>query len=365
MLSHTSGLPDIVAMPGQLALIAPTWDSAFALIRDAPLPAAHGARWAYTQTNYTLVQRIVEAKAGRPLEQFLHDRLFAPLRMRATGYADSTRACAVNYERARGGTMPAIRDLSFPAYVHAAGGLCSSLDDLIRWNAALDSGQVLPDSLSRMMWTATRLANGEVARVDGRLKGYGLGWVVDETPGRRAVSHSGGNATAYLRLVDQPITVIVLHNGVFPPEEILEMIEDALLGGGADGAQEALWNAAMSGDTAAAIAAIAKGADVGALDTRRTPSGRRALNWAAQYDHPAVARILIARGAGIDSANATGFTALHHAAESGALETAEVLLRAGANAAIKTKSGETPRDIAERKHHPDVAALIDRYGHPR
>lgn len=362
LLSHTSGLPDIVSAPGQLPLIAPTWDGAYRLIKATPLPAAHGARWAYTQTNYALLQRMVEATIGKPIEDYLRERIFEPMGLHSTFYADSTHRCAVNYEAGGGGAQPRVRDLSFPRYVHTAGGLCSSLDDLIRWNAMLDSGRVLPDSLAREMWTATRLAGGDVARIDGKLKGYGLGWVVDDTPGRRSVSHSGGNSTAYLRLVDSKTTVIVLHNGVLSPEDLLAMIVDALVGvSTTDTPQTQLWDAAVSGDTAAVIAAIAAGADVNALDTRRTTSGRRALNWAAQNDRAAAARVLIARGAGIDSTNGTGFTALHHAAEAGSVATAEVLLRAGANIAAKTKDGETAKDIAIRKGHPDIAALIDRY----
>jgi CubicO group peptidase (beta-lactamase class C family) len=362
LLSHTTGLPDIVVVPGQLALIASTWDSAYAAIRNAPLPAPHGTRWAYNQTNYALLKRILESRTGRPFEEYVHERLFEPLGMRSTFYPSATRSCAVNYEVSRG-TPPRVRDLSFPGFVHTAGGLCSSLDDLIRWNAALDSGRVLPDSLTRVMWTPAHLTNGDVARVDGKRKGYGLGWVVDETPGRRSVSHSGGNSTAYLRLIDQRATIIVLHNGVSSPEDIVSMIEDALVGGDAAdaSAEERLWDGAIAGDTTAVLAAIAQGADVNALDTRRSPNGRRALNWAAQNDHAAVARILLAHGAGIDSANVTGFTALHHAAESGAVRTAELLLQSGANAALTTKAGETARSVAERKNHADVVALIDRF----
>ncbi|HLA62932.1 MAG TPA: hypothetical protein VK610_00775, partial [Rhodothermales bacterium] len=49
-------------------------------------------------------------------------------------------------------------------------------------------------------------------------------------------------------------------------------------------AQAQLWDATIAGDTTAMAHALHAGADVNALDTRRSQNGRRALNWAAIHN---------------------------------------------------------------------------------
>lgn len=120
-----------------------------------------------------------------------------------------------------------------------------------------------------------------------------------------------------------------------------------------------LWDAAIQGDTVALAAALQYGAAIDSLDTRRNPNGRRALNWAAWYNHPVAIRFLIARGAEVNIANWTGFTPLHHAAEHGSLEAARVLLALGADRTLRNEMGQRPIDVARERGHPEVAALLD------
>ena len=124
-------------------------------------------------------------------------------------------------------------------------------------------------------------------------------------------------------------------------------------------AQEQLWDAAMQGDTAALAAALERGAAIDSLDTRRNPNGRRALNWAAWYNHPAAIHMLVARGATVNLANWTGFTPLHHAAENGSLEAARALVALGADRTLLNEGGQRPGDVARERGHPDVAAMLD------
>jgi ankyrin repeat protein len=127
----------------------------------------------------------------------------------------------------------------------------------------------------------------------------------------------------------------------------------------AQDAQSRLWDAAMSGDTLAIRQALADGARIDSLDTRRNPNGRRALNWAALYDKVPAIEMLLALGAPIEAVNRTGFTALNHAAEEGSLEAARALLAAGADPTHANNEGYTPAQTARENGHEDVAALID------
>ena len=125
------------------------------------------------------------------------------------------------------------------------------------------------------------------------------------------------------------------------------------------GPQDQLWDAAMQGDTALLAAALQHGAAIDSLDTRRNANGRRALNWAAWYNHPAAIRFLVARGAKVNLFNRTGNTPLHHAAENGSLEAARVLLSLGADRTAQNFNGQRPIDVARERGHPEIAALLD------
>ncbi|HET9293692.1 MAG TPA: ankyrin repeat domain-containing protein [Gemmatimonadales bacterium] len=123
-------------------------------------------------------------------------------------------------------------------------------------------------------------------------------------------------------------------------------------------AQSRLWDAAIAGDTAAITSALNDGARVDSLDLRQSRNGRRALNWAALNNHVPAIRLLLARGAGIQLTNLTGFTPLHHAAEVGASEAAMALLAAGADPTWPNDAGQSPAEVAAAHGHGDLADAL-------
>jgi hypothetical protein len=123
--------------------------------------------------------------------------------------------------------------------------------------------------------------------------------------------------------------------------------------------QERLWLAAVEGDTSAIVAALAAGARVDSLD----PQGnRRALNYAAIQNRVGALRVLLARGAGLNLTNRTGFTPLHHAVEASAVEALRFLIGAGADVAISDAQGRRPMDTARRVANAEVIRLLAEAG---
>ena len=123
-------------------------------------------------------------------------------------------------------------------------------------------------------------------------------------------------------------------------------------------AQDRLWDAAIAGDTSAIARALRDGARIDSMDTRSARNGRLALNWAALNNHSAAITLLLAKGAPLEGENLTGFSALHHAAEVGALDAARTLLAAGADPTHANVQGRLPAETAEALGHPEVAALL-------
>jgi len=145
------------------------------------------------------------------------------------------------------------------------------------------------------------------------------------------------------------------------PVIIATLTVGALLAGSplaAQDAQSRLWDAAIAGDTLSIRQALADGAKIDSLDTRRNPNGRLALNWAAWHNRVPAIEMLITMGAPLEAENRTGFSALHHAAEAGSTDAARALLAAGAYPLHANKAGYTPAQTASEQGNDDIAAML-------
>jgi len=123
--------------------------------------------------------------------------------------------------------------------------------------------------------------------------------------------------------------------------------------------QENLWDACVSGDYKKAENALVKGADVNALDTRKSKSGRRPLNWAAFNGHTKIVKLLLDNGADINAKNKTGFTPIHHAVENNQKEVVLQLKKAGADLTIPNKNGKKPVDTAILKKYVSITKILN------
>jgi ankyrin repeat protein len=100
--------------------------------------------------------------------------------------------------------------------------------------------------------------------------------------------------------------------------------------------------------------------DDGANVNWKDMSGNTALMRASQNGHVEIVRLLLEKGAQIDTQSNTGFTALMAASfASGTIECVRLLLEKGANMYIKNKHGKTVKDVAKSKGHADIIQLLD------
>lgn len=68
--------------------------------------------------------------------------------------------------------------------------------------------------------------------------------------------------------------------------------------------------------------------------------------------------LLIAAGADVNAAQEGGFTPVHQAAQAGQVEILRLLLDAGASPATKAADGSTPLDLAQRGDHAEAVNLL-------
>jgi CubicO group peptidase (beta-lactamase class C family) len=151
-----------------------------------------------------------------PYPKLVRDSLFAPLGMTASRYCDWTALIphrAAGYDRL-GRTFQNTRYLSM-TQPYAAGALCSTSGDLVRWTRALHEGRVVSRASLDAMLTPTGAA---------RRDHYGFGIVADSLEGRPRAQHSGGIfgfLSHVQHLPAESLTVVVLTNTAPAPAQLL------------------------------------------------------------------------------------------------------------------------------------------------
>ncbi len=236
LLSHTSGIPDLMARPGWGARrITPatldqlTEDSKLYRLQFVP-----GTKVRYDNAAFNLAAAIVEKASGRPYKVYLRETLFRPLGMGETGLGDASNL-ARGYANFPGGL--AAQDNANVSIVIGAGAAYSTLDDMLAWQRALHHGRVLtPASYAQMVADHAPAEAHERGRAKDRLWGYGLftdaiGRRVSPSLDDRQVFHTG-SWSGFRNLVtwqpDSDVTVIVLSNNYHQRDQVLLIAQQAM-----------------------------------------------------------------------------------------------------------------------------------------
>jgi CubicO group peptidase (beta-lactamase class C family) len=212
LLTHTSGVWDYEDFVPDTQTYQVKDADVLRLIgaRAESLYFAPGTAWRYSNSGYALLALIVERVAGERYAQVLQRRIFAPLGMgNSVAYEAgvSTVAHRAYGHRVRGDSVRRA-DQSNTSAVLGDGGIYSSIDDLVRWDAALAGGTLLPDSLWREATTPYQLT-------DRRATEYGYGWFIDRFDGHLRQRHHGetrGFTNSIYRFPEDRLTTIVLTN---------------------------------------------------------------------------------------------------------------------------------------------------------
>ena len=208
LLTHTSGLPNYIE--GTIDPYAPvTHSEVVAMLNGLPMRFRPGTRSEYNNSGYYLLGMIIERVSGVRYAEFLEQELLNPLGLVESAYCGRPPAWPVPQGYVRIGPFGVMffgaMDMTIP---FAAGALCSTAEDLIRWERALVEGRaVSPESYDAMI-TDYRLESGEPT-------GYGYGIGVGEWEGHLILSHSGGipGFSSFLMVAPESgLTVAVVAN---------------------------------------------------------------------------------------------------------------------------------------------------------
>lgn len=206
LLTHTSGI--VREAPGFDPLRIQNDADVIKTAYSLPLRFTPGEKYEYCNVGYFTLAEIISKVSGKPWGDFLHERVFAPLGMNSTRPTNMTELVT---NRANGYIWRngKLQNASIYFAVRPSGAFLSSVLDLAKWDAALDSGNILKQSTLDQAWTPVKLNGGTTFP-------YGFGWQLDPVAGHKLVNHGGslpGFRAQLARFVNDKLTVVVLTNG--------------------------------------------------------------------------------------------------------------------------------------------------------
>ena len=211
LLTHTSGFGSYTQQPefewkSRLDL---TNGEVIDLINRERMAFIPGEDQRYSNSGYYLLGMVVEAASGQSYGEYVEEHIFRPLQMAGSSYCHER---PIIKHRAAGYSLDGSAVVNDePISMNppgAAGGLCSTVLDLLRWQQALtDNELITAASFDRMMTPA--ILN------DGSVTPFGYGLVIIDFQGHRKIAHRGGisgfsSALAYYP--EDRLTIVVLAN---------------------------------------------------------------------------------------------------------------------------------------------------------
>jgi CubicO group peptidase (beta-lactamase class C family) len=208
LLTHTSGIPNVksdkkVSRPKDMV-------NQFA---NEPLNFVPGTNFDYSNSGYTLLGFIIETVTGKPYQKVLNEKIFEPLKMENSGFYKH-RPIIKKMSSGYSTWYPDYFDVdnSDESSAYSAGGLYSTVDDMLLWNNALTNESLLPKKYMDMIFTK-HSPDG-----DGH---YGYGWELRKMPiGNTSktietIGHGGrisGYRTSIVHIPETNSCVILFNN---------------------------------------------------------------------------------------------------------------------------------------------------------
>jgi len=240
LLNHASGLPDYEdLMDAAEKSNGPMWSAEKQIQDDEVMKLlmkekqgkfAPGTSWSYSNSGYVVLGLIIAKVSGKPYREFLHDRIFAPLKMNHTAVYQKgknevpNRAFGHSKEKESGRFKET--DQSATSATLGDGGIYSNVEDLAKWDDALRNHTLLSEKEFQPALAPVKLNDGSQPNWPkepnddnlhpGRPVSYGFGWFLDPYEGHQRMWHTGttmGFRTVIERFTeDHGLTVIMLCN---------------------------------------------------------------------------------------------------------------------------------------------------------
>jgi CubicO group peptidase (beta-lactamase class C family) len=211
LLSHTSGIKDLSEIKAvrqyMFTPVAPY--DLIKIISEEELNFEPGSTFEYSNSGYVILGGILEQVSGLSYKEFLQERIFDPLGMHHSHYANSSEISgdlALGYFT-RADTFVDAPDIS-SSLLFAAGGIWSTVSDMALWNEALYGNKLVDQKIIQMAFTPNKLNSGKATD-------YGFGFRSCQVNDIASIEHGGGvfGYSCYgIRIKSEGVYVLILSN---------------------------------------------------------------------------------------------------------------------------------------------------------
>jgi CubicO group peptidase (beta-lactamase class C family) len=211
LLSHTSGLADYEDLiPKGTEIPVLDRDVLRILMKRDKTDFPPGSMYRYSNSAYSLLALIAEARSGQTFSRFLKENIFDPLKMNHTLAYEQGFSVISNraYGYSPKGNTFERTDQSLTSSVLGDGGIYSSVSDLVKWDQALYTTKLVSRKTLNLAFTPA-------SQTDEPGVAYGFGWMLGEYRGTKEIWHSGnsrGFTTRIARYPEKHFAVIILTN---------------------------------------------------------------------------------------------------------------------------------------------------------
>jgi CubicO group peptidase (beta-lactamase class C family) len=231
LLNHTAGIPNLYEMTSwprirPLRLLRPeAREMEMAGVAEDSLDFPPGSEYHYSNTGYDLLGDMMEEVTGETVERYLRRVLFEPLGLHHTSFCPWKRILphrAWGYEPDSTLTHLENARRQSQGILFTSGGICSTVGDLLRWNAALHGGTALSGESYAAMTTP-----------EGAAETYGYGLFVDPLEGHPRIRHNGYTPGFSTQLEYYPrdrLSIAILANSPSAVQTLAENLARAVLG---------------------------------------------------------------------------------------------------------------------------------------
>lgn len=226
LLSHTSGIPNIINQQTSRLDDPKGFAAAWKSIQLAPLDFPPGTRFSYNQTNYLLLGKLIEQQSKQTFTTFFQSKQFDVVHMPNTGFGDTqdvvlNKANSYRYS-ADGKTLKNVIE-DFPLPLRTGAGINTNAKELATWLIALQDNKLLKKTELARLWQAGSFNNGSAAP-------WAMGWPAIRSGKYRAVAGIGGARSAFYVYPDAGLSVIMLTNlSGAEPEQLIDTVAGFLL----------------------------------------------------------------------------------------------------------------------------------------
>ncbi|WP_395046432.1 serine hydrolase domain-containing protein [Flavobacterium sp.] len=217
LLSHSSGLPDIVVYENDNEE-----EVAKNKVYKDSIKFIAGNQFDYNQTNFWLLKRIVEKLVEKTLSNYILETQFPSSKNDVIFEGNSLKVIKnLSYGYVNSGSENSIlkRNWNFPNYMYGASALNLTLNNFIEWNKKFDDGLFISETTKKQLLKPFNYKQQ-------RDFCYGLDLIT--VNGELSYGFSGGIATAFRKFPDENLTIILLANGMFIPNGELGGINEVV-----------------------------------------------------------------------------------------------------------------------------------------